>query len=208
MASNYQEFVTKVKLNTEEAQNKLEKLRKETETWVKKRDTLISGGGSKNDVNDITKLISKNERAMAQLEKQTHNVIDTVNNLDGATLAQLTQTEKALNAEMRKTPQNTQYFHELTEKLQLVKTQIASIREQTKQNYTEQKQLNDEIQNMNNVLAHTNTSSLKELAQAEATLKYRFKTEALHFYLESIEFLANHNKDYSVVKTFRFVHRP
>ena len=165
-------------------------------------------GGSKKDVNDITKLISKNERAMAQLEKQTHNVIDTVNNLDGATLAQLTQTEKALNAEMRKTPQNTQYFHELTEKLQLVKTQIASIREQTKQNYTEQKQLNDEIQNMNNVLAHTNTSSLKELAQAEATLKYRFKTEALHFYLESIEFLANHNKDYSVVKTFRFVHRP
>ena len=145
---------------------------------------------------------------MAQLEKQTHNVIDTVNNLDGATLVQLTQTEKALNAEMRKTPQNTQYFHELTEKLQLVKTQIASIREQTKQNYTEQKQLNDEIQNMNNVLAHTNTSSLKELAQAEATLKYRFKTEALHFYLESIEFLANHNKDYSVVKTFRFVHRP
>ena len=138
-------------------------------------------GGSKKDVNDITKLISKNERAMAQLEKQTHNVIDTVNNLDGATLAQLTQTEKALNAEMRKTPQNTQYFHELTEKLQLVKTQIASIREQTKQNYTEQKQLNDEIQNMNNVLAHTNTSSLKELAQAEATLKYRFKTEALHW---------------------------
>ena len=45
MASNYQEFVTKVKLNTEEAQNKLEKLRKETETWVKQRDTLISGGG-------------------------------------------------------------------------------------------------------------------------------------------------------------------
>lgn len=171
MASNYQEFVTKVKLNTEEAQNKLEKLRKETETWVKKRDSLISGGGSKKDINDLTKLISKNERAMAQLEKQTHNVIDTVNNLDGATLAQLTQTEKALNAEMRKTPQNTQYFHELTEKLQQVKTQIASIREQTKQNYTEQKQLNDEIQNMNNVLTHINTSSLKELSQAEATLK-------------------------------------
>ncbi len=171
MASNYQEFVTKVKLNTEEAQNKLEKLRKETETWIKKRDDLINNNGNKKEVNDLTKLINKNERAMAQLEKQTHNVIDTVNNLDGATLAQLTQTEKALNAEMRKTPQNTQYFHELTEKLQQVKTQIASIREQTKQNYTEQKQLNDEIQNMNNVLTYINTSSLKELSQAEATLK-------------------------------------
>lgn len=171
MASNYQEFVTKVKLNTEEAQNNLEKLRKETETWVKKRDSLISGGGSKKDVNDLTKLISKNERAMAQLEKQTHNVIDTINNLDGATLAQLTQTEKALNAEMRKTPQNTQYFHELTEKLQQVKTQIAAVRNETKSTFTEQQQLNLEIQNMNNVLANINTSSIKELAMAEATLK-------------------------------------
>lgn len=35
MASNYQEFVTTVKLNSEEANNKLEHLRKDTERWIK-----------------------------------------------------------------------------------------------------------------------------------------------------------------------------
>lgn len=35
MALNYQEFVTTVKLNSEEAKNKLEHLRKDTERWIK-----------------------------------------------------------------------------------------------------------------------------------------------------------------------------
>ena len=128
MASNYQEFVTEVKLNSEQARNKLQQLRKETEEWIKKRDDLISAKGSKTQINNLTKLIQKNERAMAQLEKQAHNIIDTIDHLDGANLIQLQQAEKTLNAEMRKTPQNTEYFHELTEKLQQVKTQIAAIR--------------------------------------------------------------------------------
>ena len=41
MASNYQEFVTTVKLNSEDAKNKLEQLRKDTERWIKERDQLI-----------------------------------------------------------------------------------------------------------------------------------------------------------------------
>ena len=55
MASNYQEFVTTVKLNTEEAKNKLEQLRKDTERWIKERDQLINGGGSSKSINDLTK---------------------------------------------------------------------------------------------------------------------------------------------------------
>lgn len=171
MAANYQEFVTEVKLNSEQARNKLQQLRKETEEWIKKRDDLISAKGSKTQINNLTKLIQKNERAMAQLEKQAHNIIDTIDHLDGANLIQLQQAEKTLNAEMRKTPQNTQYFHELTEKLQQVKTQIAAIRDETKSTFTEQQQLNEEMQNMNRVLGNLNTASLKELAMAEATLK-------------------------------------
>lgn len=75
-----------------------------------------------------------------------------------------------LNAEMKKTPQNTEYFMQLSERLQRVNTAIAGIREQTKQNYSEMKNLADETANLNNVLKDINASSLKELAQAEATL--------------------------------------
>ena len=171
MASNYQEFVTHVKLNSEEAQNKLEKLRKETEAWIKKREDLINNNGSKKEINALTKDIDKNNRAISLLDKKAHNFVETMNNLDGASLAQLTQAEKTLNAEMRQTPQNTQYFHELTEKLKLVKTQIASVRDETRAASEEQRKLSAEMQNMNHVLGNLNTSSLKELTQAEATLK-------------------------------------
>lgn len=175
MASNYQEFVTTVKLNSEEAKNKLEQLRKDTERWIKERDQLISSGGSSKSINDLTKKITKAEKSMVSLEKQAHNVIETIDNMDASSLEQLQQAEKMLNAEMRKTPQNTQYFQDLTDKLQQVKTQIAGIREQTKQNFNEQKQLNDEIANMNNVLANINTSTLSQLSQAENTLKQQMR---------------------------------
>lgn len=175
MASNYQEFVTTVKLNSEEAKNKLAQLRKETEQWIKERDQLINSGGSSKSINDLTKKITQAEKSMVSLEKQAHNVIETIDNMDAASLEQLQQAEKMLNAEMRKTPQNTQYFQDLTEKLQQVKTQIADIRDQTKQNFAEQKQLNDEIANMNNVLANINTSTLSQLSQAESTLKQQMR---------------------------------
>lgn len=175
MALNYQEFVTTVKLNSEDAKNKLEQLRKDTERWIKERDQLINSGGSVRDITDLTKKITKAEKSMVSLEKQAHGVIDTIDNMDAASLVQLQHAERMLNAEMRKTPQNTQYFQDLTDKLQQVKTQIAGIREQTKQNFNEQKQLNDEIANMNNVLANINTSTLSQLSQAESTLKQQMR---------------------------------
>ena len=109
MASYYQEFVTTVKLNSEEAKNKLKQLRKDTERWIKERDQLINSGGSSKSINDLTKNITKAEKSMVSLEKQAHNVIDTIDNMDAASLEQLQQAEKMLNAEMRKTPagQNT-----------------------------------------------------------------------------------------------------
>ena len=171
MATSYQEFVTTVKLNSEEAKNKLAQLRKDTEQWIKQRDQLINSGGSAKDINDLTKKINKAEKSMVTLEKQAHNVIETIDNMDASSLEQLRQAERMLNAEMQKTPQNTQYFQDLTEKLQQVKTAIAGIREQTKSTFTEQEQLNAAMQNMQSVLENLNTSSLSQLAQAEKTLK-------------------------------------
>lgn len=131
MASNYQEFITEVKLNSESARNKLQQLRKETEDWIKKRDDLINNGGSKKDIDNLTKIVQKNERAMFQLQKQAHSVSDTLNNMSSSSLEQLLQAEKALNREMRMTPQNTEHFRALSEKLRQVKTQIKGIKDET-----------------------------------------------------------------------------
>lgn len=171
MANNWQEFVTKVSLNTSEAEDKLKKLTEEQKRLNAEINKLTSGGASKKDVNNLQKQINQNEKAMRNLQKQATNVIDVIDNMDSSSLEQLMQAQKMLNAEMRKTPQNTEYFNELAERLQKVNTAIAGVREQTKQNYAEMKGLADETANLNEVLKNIDSSSLKELGMAEATLK-------------------------------------
>ena len=76
-----------------------------------------------------------------------------------------------LNAEMQKTPQNTEYFKQLNEKLQSVKTSIAGIRAESRENYNEMSQARTAAQNLSNVLGNLNTSSMKELTAAAAEAK-------------------------------------
>ena len=171
MANNWQEFVTKVSLNTSEAEDKLKKLTEEQKRLNAEMNKLTSGGASKKDVNNLQKQINQNEKAMRNLQKQATNVINVIDNMDSSSLEQLMQAQKMLNAEMKKTPQNTEYFNELAERLQKVNTAIAGVREQTKQNYAEMKVMADETANLNEVLKNIDSSSLKELGMAEATLK-------------------------------------
>ncbi|MCH3994275.1 MAG: phage tail tape measure protein [Prevotella sp.] len=171
MANSYQEFTTEIKLNSENAKNKLEDLKKKTEDLIKKRDQLIQNHGDFKDINGLNQQIQRNEKSMDKLAKTSQGVTDILQNLDKVSLNQLMYAERTLNAEMKKTPQNTKYFEDLSDKLKSVKTQIAGIRTQTKQDFQEQKQLNDEMANMKYVLENISTSSLKELALAAETLK-------------------------------------
>ena len=178
MANKWNEFVTSVKLNTTEAEDKLKSLRKTTDDLIKKRDKLINGGGSKSDVNALQKQIDKNEKSMRQLEKQATNVIDVINNMDSSSLEQLLQAQRLLNKELQKTPQNTEYFKELSSRLQAVKTSIAGIREATKQNFNETQNLKEEAENLNQVLRHLDSSSLKDLGRAANEAKRQMQEAA------------------------------
>ena len=171
MANNWNEFVTNVKLNTSEAENRLKTLKQKTDDLIKQRDKLINGGSSKTQVNALQKQINQNEKSMRQLQKQATNVIDVINNMDSSSLVQLQQAQRMLNAEMQKTPQNTDYFKQLNEKLQSVKTSIAGIRAESRENYNEMSQARTAALNLSNVLGNLNTSSMKELTAAAAEAK-------------------------------------
>lgn len=134
MAQSYQEFITTVKLNSDEAKNKLEELRKKVEDLSKKRDDLINGGSTDSKaIKDYSRQITKTEKEMASLEKQSHNLEDTLKNLGGSSLAQLQQAQRQLNAELAKTPQNTQYYRDLQEQVVRVKSAIANIKQEQKE---------------------------------------------------------------------------
>lgn len=91
MANNWQEFVTKVSLNTSEAEDKLKKLTEEQKRLNAEMNKLTSGGASKKEVNNLQKQINQNEKAMRNLQKQATNVINVIDNMDSSSLEQLLQ---------------------------------------------------------------------------------------------------------------------
>ena len=134
MAQSYQEFITTVKLNSDDAKNKLEELRKKVDDLSKQRDALINGGSTDSKaIKDYTRQITKTEKEMASLEKQSHNLEDTLKDLGGASMTQLQQAQRQLNAEIAKTPQGTQYYKDLQAQLVAVKGAISNVRQEQKE---------------------------------------------------------------------------
>ena len=114
-----------------------------------------------------------------RLEKQARSVIATLEDMDGASLEQLQHAERTLNAEMRKTPQNTEHFKELAGTLQQVKTRIAAIRSKVKSTYKEQEKLvhtidlyDEEIKKVNKDISVTD----RETRLINDTLKHLDKS--------------------------------
>ena len=62
MPANLNEFVQVVKLNNDEAKNKIKELSRETENWIKKREELMKMPGTKQQIRELTRLIKANER--------------------------------------------------------------------------------------------------------------------------------------------------
>lgn len=178
MADNWQKFVVEVDLQTTKALDKIKELQKANDDLARKRDDLAKSGGSKTALDNLNKQIEKNQKQIDKLQRQTHSFMDTLNNLDTASLDDLRAAQRALNNELNKVPQTAEHYHELNERLQQVKTKIAEIRDQSRQNYEEQKQLNEEMAAMQRVLSNIDTSSLKELSLAESALKKQMQEAA------------------------------
>ena len=62
MPSNIQEFLTVVKLNNDEAKNKIKELTDQTRQWIKERERLMEMPGTKQQIRELTRLIKANER--------------------------------------------------------------------------------------------------------------------------------------------------
>lgn len=132
MASNFQEFVTKITLNAEEAKKQLDILSARTKEYRKLRDDAAKAGDKKvmeKYANEVVQL----EKAMSRYRTQSQNVAKTLKNLSGATMRDLKKAQSAINKEMQETPRNTEYYRQLSRALQDVKAEMKSVKEETKE---------------------------------------------------------------------------
>ena len=117
-------------LNAEEAKKQLDVMSKKVEEFRKLRDSAAKEGNGEMAAK-YAKEIAVLEKQMRSYKAASQNVAHTLNNLTGATLAELKKAQKELNKEMQNVPRNTEYYKQLHAMLEQVKTEMKGVKEET-----------------------------------------------------------------------------
>lgn len=129
--NNYQEYVTKVFLNAEQAEDTVDKLKSKLVDLRKQQQqalTLKGDAGTK-EWKRVTKEIRATESELKKLSTTSQEVNRILSNLDGSSPRELKNTIKAINKELEsgRVPRNTEAWHALTEQLKRCKAELQGI---------------------------------------------------------------------------------
>lgn len=127
MAQN-EVFVTTIKLNSEEAKNKLEELKKKVDELKAKRKEALEAKDS-TAFEGLTKDLKKAQGELRVFQDQTMSVNETLNNLSSANINQVEKAMRSLNRQIKNTT-DPEELRQLGAQLQLCKNRIAEIGQQ------------------------------------------------------------------------------
>lgn len=173
MARNTQEFETIVKLNAQQAENQLAKLKQTvTDLKQKKDDMLASKNYDAKDLRALNKEIRQATSAMNAYESNVKKVIDIVSDLDHASLGEIQRAASALRKQMKGITDEKEYA-QLDRLLQKCNSRIIELKGSTGKTADEMKKTVEETQNLANVLRNVNGASMSSLKQAATTVQGR-----------------------------------
>lgn len=176
MAGHNEIYITTVKLNSEEAKNRLMELSKTVENLKKQRSEALQKGNMPL-FDHLGKELKKAEREMRQFKSDTMNVADTLKNLDTANIRQIEKAMRSVRAQMKQTS-NAEDFKRLALQLQACKDRIAEIKAEGEKATGETRKLTQGMEALRSVMSNLGTSSLAKLQEAEAYLKKVISTSS------------------------------
>lgn len=167
--ANYVTYTTTVKLNTKEAQNQLEELKRKVEDLKQKRDAALSQGKTQLG-ESISKDLAKATKELKNFQRQTMTVAETLNNLESATVSQLRKAKQSLSKALANESDPEEYKR-LSVQLQKVEERLKSWKEIGTEATTKTQELVRETENLSKVMANTQSATYNQLKQAQAYLK-------------------------------------
>lgn len=167
--ANYVTYTTTVKLNTKEAQNQLEELKRKVEDLKQKRDAALSQGKTQLG-ESISKDLAKATKELKNFQRQTMTVAETLNNLESATVSQLRKAKQSLSKALA-TESNPEEYKRLSVQLQKVEERLKSWKEIGTEATNKTQELVRETENLSKVMANTQSATYNQLKQAQAYLK-------------------------------------
>lgn len=139
-------YTTIVKLNSEEAKNRLKELEDKVARLKKAKQDAFSTGDSRLGAS-LAKDLKAAEREMKQFKNSTMSVKETLNNLSDASLGQLEKAARHLKGQMKAVSDPSDYA-KLEEQLSKVKDQMLRLKGATKQAEAEAQRMTQTLNNL------------------------------------------------------------
>ena len=160
-------YTTIVKLNSEEAKNRLKELEDKVARLKKAKQDAFSAGDSRLGAS-LAKDLKAAEREMKQFKNSTMSVKETLNNLSSASIGQLEKAVRHLKGQMKATT-DAMELHKLGSQLEQVKAQMDLLKDSTRNTEREASRLTATVSNLKH-------ASINELNFAASTLRSQMNT--------------------------------
>lgn len=162
-------YTTIVKLNSEEAKNRLKELEDKVARLKKAKQDAFSAGDSRLGAS-LAKDLKAAEREMKQFKNSTMSVKETLNNLSSASIGQLEKAVRHLKGQMKATT-DAMELHKLGSQLEQVKAQMDLLKDSTRNTEREASRLTATVSNLKH-------ASINDLNFAASTLRSQMNTFA------------------------------
>ena len=160
-------YTTIVKLNSEEAKNRLKELEDKVARLKKAKQDAFSAGDSRLGTS-LAKDLKAAEREMKQFKNSTMSVKETLNNLSSASIGQLEKAVRHLKGQMKATT-DAMELRKLGTQLEQVKAQMDLLKDSTRNTEREASRLTATVSNLKH-------ASINDLNFAASTLRSQMNT--------------------------------
>lgn len=160
-------YTTIVKLNSEEAKNRLKELEDKVARLKKAKQDAFSAGDSRLGAS-LAKDLKAAEREMKQFKNSTMSVKETLNNLSSASIGQLEKAVRHLKGQMKATT-DAMELHKLGSQLEQVKAQMDLLKDSTRNTEREASRLTATVSNLKH-------ASINDINFAASTLRSQMNT--------------------------------
>lgn len=171
MARNTQEFETVIRLNAQQAKDELKTMQERLDELKRKKDTLLSGKDyDAKDLRTLNKEIRQQSAAIKAFGSSVKDTIQTLSNLDKASLGELQKSVRNLRRQMANVT-NEEEFRQLDALMQKANARILELKGSAGEAATETRRVAEAAKTVNAVLADVNGASLSELRTAAAAIR-------------------------------------
>ena len=159
-------YITTIELNSQEAQNHLQKLVKKVEELKKKKDEALAQGKFFDD-----KELKKATKEMNLFKAQLTGVQGILDNINDVSLEQLNKALRKLKNQKLKFAPDTDEFQEAERGIMAIQKRIDELKNGAREAREESDRLTANLQNLEKVMSNLKSASLNELTQAQRYLE-------------------------------------